>query len=158
MKALMSFSLDDPDALVARRQWAMALCAEASCPDVEEALGRVSYAGRVDDLRQPEIGLVMARGRMGGDGRPFNFGEVTVARAAVRLETGEVGIAYQLGRNLAKARAAAILDALLQTSHFQAVEQALRPIERRLKADRSVREREVAATRVNFFTMVRGED
>ena len=44
-----------------------------------------------ENLREPENGLVMVRGRIGGDGAPFNLGEATVSRAAVRLSTGEVG-------------------------------------------------------------------
>jgi alpha-D-ribose 1-methylphosphonate 5-triphosphate synthase subunit PhnG len=41
-------------------------------------------------------GLVMARGRIGGDGRRFNLGEVTVTRAAVRLAAGEARLRLPL--------------------------------------------------------------
>jgi alpha-D-ribose 1-methylphosphonate 5-triphosphate synthase subunit PhnG len=136
----------------------MALCAQAERAELDGALREVGYGGAADDLRGPEVGLVMVRGRMGGDGRPFNFGEATVARAAVRLESGETGFAYQLGRDLAKARAAALLDALMQSPRRAAVERALEPIAGRLAAERTVRGRQSAATRVNFFTLVRGED
>ena len=37
-------------------------------------------------LRQPETGLVMVRGRIGGTGAKFNLGEVPVTRCALRLE------------------------------------------------------------------------
>jgi alpha-D-ribose 1-methylphosphonate 5-triphosphate synthase subunit PhnG len=145
--------------MVARRQRTMALCAEASPGDLEAVLDSLAYAGAVEDLRRPETGLVMVRGRMGGDGRPFNFGEATVTRAAVRLETGETGFAYQLGRDVRKARAAAILDALLQNPHYSdQVERAMEPLCAHLAEARTTRERRTAATRVNFFTMVRGED
>jgi len=150
---------DHNDSMVARRQWAMALCADAERSDLEGVLGILQDHGSVEDLRRPETGLVMVRGRMGGDGRPFNFGEATVTRAVVRLESGEVGFAYQLGRDAQKARMAATIDALLQNPrHGREVEQALKPVEGRLAGNRSVRERRKAATRVNFFTMVRGED
>ena len=36
-------------------------------------------------LRAPEIGTVMLRGRAGAKGAPFNLGEMTVTRCAVRL-------------------------------------------------------------------------
>jgi alpha-D-ribose 1-methylphosphonate 5-triphosphate synthase subunit PhnG len=143
---------------IAARRRAMVVCAQADRRELDAALARVGYAGEVHDLRRPEVGLVVARGRMGGDGRPFNFGEATVARATVRLETGETGFAYQLGRDLGKARCAAILDALLQSSRREAVESALAPIAARQASERALHERQVAATRVNFFTMVRGED
>ncbi|HEV2560219.1 MAG TPA: phosphonate C-P lyase system protein PhnG [Microvirga sp.] len=146
------------DPLIARRQAAMALCAEARRTELEAALAALGPLEPAADLRKPELGLVMARGRIGGDGRAFNCGEVTVARAAVRLSTGETGFAYHLGRDLKKARLGAVLDALMQSPHAEAVERALEPISRRLAEERSREEREIAATRVNFFTLVRGED
>jgi alpha-D-ribose 1-methylphosphonate 5-triphosphate synthase subunit PhnG len=113
----------------------------------------------VEDLRRPETGLVMVRGRMGGDGSPFNFGEATVTRAAIRLEGGEVGVSYQLGRDTRKVRISAILDALLQCpAQRMGVEAAMELVRARLAGERTMRERRTAATRVNFFTMVRGED
>lgn len=144
---------------IRHRQGVMAICAEASRADLLTALERVAHGGAVEDLRRPETGLVMLRGRMGGDGRPFNLGEATVTRAAVRIAGGEAGFAYQLGRDATKARAAATLDALWQSArHRAAVEAALAPLRQRLAEERGRRDRRTAATRVNFFTMVRGED
>ena len=60
----------------------------------------------------------MVRGRIGGDGAPFNLGEATVSRAAVRLSTGEVGFGYTLGRDRQKARMIALCDALVQSNEF----------------------------------------
>src|SRR4051812_23444629 len=65
-------------------------------------------------VRGPETGLVMVRGRAGGGGAPFNLGEASVSRATVRLETGEIGHGYCLGRDLDKARLIAVFDALFQ--------------------------------------------
>lgn len=145
--------------MIAARQAAMAICVEATLSELEQALASIGDYGAVADLRRPETGLVMVRGRIGGDGAPFNFGEATTTRAAVRIESGHTGFAYRLGRDVAKARAAAILDALLQDpAHRATVERSLQPIRLRLDAERRRRERQTAATRVNFFTMVRGED
>ena len=74
----------------AARQAVMALCAEASRADLEAALSGLD-APAAADLRVPETGLVMASGRIGGDGRPFNLGEVSVTRAAIRLADGPAG-------------------------------------------------------------------
>ncbi len=52
----------------------------------------------------------MRRGRIGG-GAPFNLGEACVARASVRLASGEVGHAMVLGRDTDHARLAAFFDA-----------------------------------------------
>ena len=100
----------------------------------------------------------MLRGRMGGDGRPFNLGEATVTRAAVVLPDGRTGFAWQLGRDREKARAAAVIDALWQGEERAAIEGALAPIRARIAETESRAARRTAATRVNFFTMVRGED
>ena len=51
---------------IALRQAVMALCAEAALPEIERAIAAVSYDGAVDDLRPPQTGLVMLRGRIGG--------------------------------------------------------------------------------------------
>jgi len=97
---------------------------------------------------------------LGGDGAPFNVGEATVTRAIVELPSGERGWAHILGRDAERARLAAILDALWQKDDCRpTVEaEALAPIAARLAAERAKTDAETAATRVNFFTLVRGED
>lgn len=106
-------------------------------------------------LRGPEIGLVMARGRQGGDGAPFNLGEMTVTRFSVRLEDGTVGHAYVAGRDAAQAELAAVLDAALQDPARQAALLAavVEPLAA-TQAARAARDAaKAAATRVQFFTM-----
>lgn len=108
-------------------------------------------------LRAPEIGGVMVQGRMGGTGQPFNLGEMTVTRASVQIASGEVGHAYIQGRDTSKAATAAVLDALLQTDRASEVEAAvLAPLAAEEAARRSKRAAKAAATKVEFFTMVRG--
>jgi alpha-D-ribose 1-methylphosphonate 5-triphosphate synthase subunit PhnG len=111
-----------------------------------------------EELRTPENGLVMLRGRIGGDGAPFNLGEATVTRAAVRLKSGEVGFAYVLGRDRRKARLIAICDAMVQSKDRARVfEAVVAPLEQAMIARRQRTDAETAATKVNFFTLVRGE-
>jgi len=104
-------------------------------------------------------GLVMVRGRIGGDGAPFNLGEATVSRAAVRLASGEVGFGYTLGRDREKARMIALCDALVQSREFAgAIEtKVLAPLRAAMISERSRKASETAATRVDFYTLVRGE-
>ncbi|WP_274423544.1 phosphonate C-P lyase system protein PhnG [Chelativorans sp. YIM 93263] len=134
----------------------------ASAPgDVLERLWRES--GLPDEgtaLRGPETGLVALRGRIGGGGAPFNFGEATVTRASVKLPTGEVGHAYSLGREREKARISATLDALRQRTEFAPDVNAkiLLPLRQSSHETDEQRRAETAATRVDFFTMTRGED
>jgi alpha-D-ribose 1-methylphosphonate 5-triphosphate synthase subunit PhnG len=137
----------------------MAIYAEAAVEELRsglEAIGEWDYTG----VRKPETGLVMIQGRIGGNGAPFNLGEVTVTRAAVRTASGDVGFSYILGRDHEKARLAALCDALWQNPAARgAVEtQVLAPIRARLARERKEAAARTAATRVDFFTLVRGED
>ena len=148
----------DPD--IAARQAVMATCTGATAAELEHALRGVGEIPAAGDLRGTENGLVMLRGRMGGDGRAFNLGEATVTRATVRLPSGRVGHSYALGRDKGKAKLAAIADALWQDpAQREAIETKLAaPLRAALDAARETRRVETAATKVDFFTMVRGED
>lgn len=110
-------------------------------------------------LRLPEVGAVMVRGRTGGVGQPFNLGEMTVTRCTVQLDGGLVGHAHIQGRDKDHATRAAILDALLQGDQAAAItEQVLAPLTQAEEAKRQTRADKAAATKVEFFTLVRGED
>ncbi|MFO1202796.1 MAG: phosphonate C-P lyase system protein PhnG [Tabrizicola sp.] len=110
-------------------------------------------------LRQPEIGAVMIRGRIGGTGAAFNLGEMTVTRASVRLATGEVGHAWVQGRDKSHALRAAAVDAMMQTDAATELSASiLHPLADEARSARAVRDAKAAGTKVDFFTMVRGED
>lgn len=110
-------------------------------------------------LRQPEIGAVMVRGRIGATGAAFNLGEMTVTRASVRLASGEVGHAWVQGRDKGHALRAAAVDALMQTdAATDLTSHVLKPLQAEAGAARSVRAEKAAGTKVDFFTLVRGED
>lgn len=117
-------------------------------------------APEVEYLRPAETGMVMTRGRAGGTGDRFNLGEMTVTRCSVRLVDGIVGHAYVSGRNKRHAELAAILDALLQRedSGGHVRRTVIEPLAARQAARRAEQARKAAATRVEFFTLVRGED
>ena len=110
-------------------------------------------------LRGPEGGAVMVRGRIGGTGGPFNLGEMTVTRCSVRLACGTVGHAWVQGRDKTHARRAAVADALMQTAAAGGLRaEVLAPLEAEAAAARAARAGKADATKVEFFTMVRGED
>src|ERR1700680_1879328 len=100
-----------------QRKAAMTVLAHSDAAEIARCLDAIS-APAYESLREPENGLVMVRGRIGGDGAPFNLGEATVSRAAVRLSTGEVGFGYTLGRDRQKARMIALCDAMVQSDQF----------------------------------------
>lgn len=144
----------------AARRDAMALLSRAVGDELSLALARHWPQQEARDLKRPEVGLVMLRGRAGGDGAPFNLGEATVARAVVELPTGERGYGHVLGRDVARARDAAVLDALWQRADARdaVAQHVLAPIAARIAATRARAAAETAATKVDFFTLVRGED
>jgi alpha-D-ribose 1-methylphosphonate 5-triphosphate synthase subunit PhnG len=110
-------------------------------------------------LRAPEIGAAMVRGRIGGTGQPFNLGEMTITRCSVRLSGGTVGHAHVQGRDKAHAWRAAVLDAVLQTDRDGTLyARVIAPLLDAENARRTARASKAAATKVEFFTLVRGED
>jgi alpha-D-ribose 1-methylphosphonate 5-triphosphate synthase subunit PhnG len=154
-----------PDNLQGERRKVAALLAKAELQELASFWSNQSEQPQVDMLRGPETGLVMVRGRIGGGGAPFNLGETTVTRATVRVSSGassegSVGHSYALGRDHEKARLAAIADALWQAPQSRAAVERdlLQKIAQRLDARATQRRREAAATKVDFFTMVRGDD
>jgi alpha-D-ribose 1-methylphosphonate 5-triphosphate synthase subunit PhnG len=141
-----------------QRKAAMAVLAHSGAVEIAGRLAAIALPDH-ENLREPENGLVMVRGRTGGDGAPFNLGEATVSRAAVRLSTGEVGFGYTLGRDRQKAQMIALCDALIQSAdHAGTVEaKVLAPLRAAIAAAQNRKAAETAATRVDFYTMVRGE-
>ncbi len=145
--------------LAARRR-AMGLMARATEAELDAPIAALWPDHGARDLKPAEIGLVMLRGRTGGDGAPFNLGEASITRAVVELPGGERGFGHVLGRSKRRARLAAIADALWQAPASRASVEAalLAPVAARLAADKARIASETAATRVDFFTLVRGED
>jgi alpha-D-ribose 1-methylphosphonate 5-triphosphate synthase subunit PhnG len=142
-----------------RRNW-MELLARAPLPMLESWMRWVTESGSIPGrlwLRRPEIGLVMLRGRAGGAGERFNLGEMTVTRCVLRVESGEVGVAYVRGRSQRHAEIAALADGLLQSPawHETVMRRLVDPIRAHLEADVARKRRQARATRVEFFTLAR---
>lgn len=135
-----------------RQRW-LAVLAQTPAEMLEAAWDALDDRPDYELLRRPEIGLVMVRGRMGGTGGRFNLGETTVTRCAVQLSCGIIGHGYVQGRDRRRAERIAVLDALLQAGRAAGViEKLAGALEARQEA---VRDR-AAATKVDFFTLVRG--
>ena len=148
----------DHDSGPARRAAWMRILSLSPWSSLQAAAGGLSGTPhRV--LRAPETGLVMLRGRMGATGGAFNLGEATVTRCAVSLAEGVEGHAYVMGRNAAHAHLAAICDALLQlpARYAELADSVIRPLEKSLQETHLMTSTKVAATKVDFFTMVRGD-
>ena len=142
------------------RQWWMGVLARASLGDLEAVAEFLPSKETYRQIKKPEIGTVMVEARAGGAGRRFNCGEATMTRCVIQLASGELGFAYALGRDKIKAEQAALLDALLQKGEARVTRSILshlKLIEAKYQADKERRSRKAAATKVNFFTLVRGE-
>lgn len=138
----------------------MGVLARASTRDLTDAWDGVDDKPDYRWLRRPETGMVMVRGRTGGTGQPFNLGEITVVRCTLEVAGGAVGHCYAHGRDAAHAEYAALFDALMQDGGRRAdlERTVIGPLEQAQRDARRQRAREAGATRVDFFTMVRGED
>jgi alpha-D-ribose 1-methylphosphonate 5-triphosphate synthase subunit PhnG len=150
-------ALVEPSPLTALRQRAHAIVAKSKAASVRALFDRIAGLPVATPLRPTEVGLVMVRGRVGGDGQRFNLGELPVTRAAVKFSGGPVGIGYVAGRDPAHAEMAALADAMVQTDAWREKleDGVLAPLAAELAADKDTAARKAAATKVDFFTMVR---
>lgn len=126
---------------------------------VEQAWSRLEIAPDYRCVRGPETGMTMVRGRMGGTGNAFHLGEMTLTRASVALEDGTLGHGWVKGRDHRHAELIALVDACAQHPEWEASleEGVIAPLAARLAEEHKAQAEVAAATRVDFFTMVRGE-
>lgn len=141
-----------------RRAW-LAVLARAPVQALELGLREWAPQIRFECLRRPEPGLVMLRGRIGGSGDAFNLGEASVTRCTVRLNDGQVGTGHVLGRDRRKAELVAVFDALLQEPAYRVRLEPglLAPLRLAQQQQRAAAAAAAGASKVEFFTMVRGE-
>jgi alpha-D-ribose 1-methylphosphonate 5-triphosphate synthase subunit PhnG len=141
-----------------RKGW-MGLLARAPAEDVHRLWSETGLTPDHAYLRAPEVGGVMVRGRAGATGAAFNLGEMTVTRCALQLDDGRVGHGYVQGRDKRHATEAALIDALMQGAEAAMIRtQILTPLTEAETTRHQTRAARAAATKVDFFTLVRGED
>jgi len=149
--------LDDGDNK-ARQRW-MGILARASSAEIASLIARVKEPPSYEIIKRSETGTLMLEGRAGGAGQRFNMGEATMTRCVIRLSDGTMGFSYALGRDRKKAEQSAVLDALLQnvTPSAEILHAGIEAIARTQLEARDRASRKAAATKVNFFTLVRGD-
>lgn len=147
-----------PMDLKLRQRW-MAVLAKSSRQDLEKALRRLPHQPHYQFIRPPETGAIMVRARAGGSGLKFNLGEMTVSRCVVKLDNGHVGCGYIMGRDHHHAELVSVFDGLLQDQRHrpQVIESVITPLENKIMERKKRSAKDTAATKVDFFTMVRGE-
>lgn len=148
--------------LADRQNW-MATLAKAPLEALESRVCQVADLPEYRFLRSPETGLTMVRGRAGGVGQVFNLGEMTLTRCVVQLlamyPEPMTGFGYVAGRSHRHAELAALCDALLQHDdwHDAVDEKVLEPLGVIAQEKREQQQQQTASTKVDFFTMLRGE-
>ena len=144
--------------MIEKRIFWMSLLATSNQSDLlnlwEQKKIKVNYVW----LRTPEIGSIMAQGRMGVTGDKFNIGEVTITRCSLKLNCGTIGHSYVQGRSKKKAEISALCDALMQTKMSKEINKnIIIPLEKIKKDNKHKILSKAEATKVDFFTLVRGE-
>ncbi|MBM6607322.1 phosphonate C-P lyase system protein PhnG [Enterobacteriaceae bacterium RIT814] len=144
----------------ATRQHWMRVLAHSDPGALQARVSALALTPTYELIRAPESGLVQIQARMGGTGERFFAGDATLTRAVVRLSSGTLGYSYQLGRNKHHAEQCAVIDALLQEQpYFQSLmETLITPLEADRAARLAARQAEVNTSRVDFFTLVRGDN
>lgn len=146
-----------PNEAPLRKRW-MSACARSPISELKVIIQELDTGVTFDVLRPAEPGLVMVRGRAGGTGQLFNTGEMTVTRCSVRSEQGVVGHGYVAGRDEKHAEIAARMDVLFQVMDEDRARRFIEKLEQQIASRLRKRQQQSAPTRVEFFTMVRGED
>ncbi len=173
-----------PNDMSDRQRW-MSILAKASVDELYAGMQQMggedlSLLPPYRCLRPPEVGLAMVRGRAGGTGQMFNLGEITLARCVVQLtdellHSGDrsdvpqpsmeiadepiTGFGYVAGRSLRHAELAAWCDALMQRPDWcdRVRQTILIPLQERYQQQREQDQHQTAATKVDFFTLLRGQ-
>lgn len=136
----------------------LAKAGEAALAPLFDTFCQVHTLPKYVVLRAPEVGTAMVRGRAGATGAPFNLGEMSVTRMSVRLSDGSVGHGYVQGRSKEAARMVALLDAMAEAGLADAVDRiVLDPLRAARATKKHHRAAKAEATKVEFFTMIRGE-
>jgi len=141
-----------------RKSW-LSLMAKSSSEDIKTCWKKAELDCAAEIIRMPEIGSVMVKGRQGGNGAAFHLGEMSVTRCSIKTEAGIIGHGYYQGRSKDTAELVAKIDALAQGDQFQIVNDKIFTILSNIEAGKIQNlTAKAAATKVDFFTMVRGED
>lgn len=142
-----------------RQHW-MSVLATADFESLSKLWQAQSFTPDYQLIRAPEIGLAQVQARMGGTGNRFNVGDITVTRCVVKLENGDLGYSYLSGRNKPHAELTAVIDALMQSQTYQQelMQSLIEPLQALRDQKHQHRQQQVASSKVDFFTLVRGDD
>lgn len=156
------------NASTTRQRW-MSVLAHSQPDELLAHWQPLNLSPRYQVIRAPEIGLNQLQARMGSTGRRFILGDMTLTRAVIKLDdyADIYGYSYIAGRNKPHAELCALLDALLQLSTLSSksaglnellLNTVIHPLAAAQQERQELRARAIATSKVDFFTLVRGED
>ena len=142
-----------------QRQQNLSVLAKASLATMLEYWQQINVDATFEFLKKPEVGMAMVRAQAGAGCENFNMGEMTMTRCVIRLDSDEIGYGFVAGRSKKKSELIAVIDACWQKDSLQKIieEKIIEPLYA-LQVNRAQKTSENTKTsKVNFFTMVRGE-
>lgn len=150
--------MDDSTKIQPRQSW-MGLLSKSDFTHLELLFEKLEQVPDYEFIRRPETGMIMLQGRIGGTGSRFNVGEMTLSRCVLRTSEGYTGYGYTQSRKARHVELIALADAMLQNdANFPSLNlQLLIPLKELELEKKQALLSKAAATKVDFFTMVRGE-
>ena len=141
-----------------RETW-IGLLGSADLTDLESAVEKFKSPVAYEHIVKPETGMLMVQAKADGSDARFNLGEITVSKCILNVRGQYLGAGWIMGSDLRHAELAALFDGLLQDpEYYQVLIQTLIPvlIEKQKSRNESLL-KDAADTKVNFFTLKRGE-
>lgn len=142
-----------------QRQKNLSILAKAPLNIMLEYWQAINVDATFKFLKKPEVGMAMVRAQAGSGGENFNMGEMSMTRCVVRLDSDEVGYGYVAGRSKKKSELVALIDACWQKKSLKNIieEKIIEPLYHIQASKEKIISENTESSKVNFFTMVRGE-
>ena len=141
-----------------RKDW-ISLLSSAEPSHLEAVRRKLNSSIDYTYITRPETGMIMVRAKADGSKARFNLGEVTISRCVLEVKQKYLGVSWVMGSDLKHAELAALFDGLLQDPeyHKELIISLIKMLKEKQKAKDETLARDVADTKVEFFTLKRGE-
>ncbi len=141
-----------------RKEW-IGLLGSADPMDLEAAKKELIKGMDITHVVKPETGMIMVQAKADGSNGRFNLGEVTVSRCVLEVKKKYMGTSWVMGSDLRHAELAALFDGMLQdpVTHDKLAATLIKQLRIKQTAKNERLAQDAADTRVEFFTLKRGE-
>ncbi|OGR22464.1 MAG: phosphonate C-P lyase system protein PhnG [Desulfobacterales bacterium RIFOXYA12_FULL_46_15] len=141
-----------------RENW-IGLLGSADLADLEAGFEELNGGCDYVCIIGPETGMLMVQAKTDGSGSRFNLGEMTVTKCVLELKGQYLGTGWVMGSDFRHAELAALFDGLLQDPdhHDRLMATLIQRLEEKERVKRDHLLKDVSDTKVEFFTLKRGE-